>query len=128
MFKLSISSKRNLQGVNTKLIDVINLALTISLIDFGIPKDGGLRTAEQQNALFKAGKSQLDGYVKKSNHQTGNAFDVFAYIDGKASWDKVHLTVVADAIMQAADKLGVGLTWGGNWKTFVDMPHFELKQ
>lgn len=126
-FKLSSTSKMRLEGVNPVLIKVINRALEITTIDFGIPKHGGLRTAEEQNALFKDGKSQLDGYKKKSNHQTGNAFDVFAYVDGKASWDKAHLTAVADAIFQAADELGVKLTWGGHWKNFVDMPHFELK-
>lgn len=127
-FKLGNSSRKNLQGVNQKLIEVIEMALCITKIDFGIPKDGGLRTAEQQNALFKAGKSQLDGYAKKSNHQTGNAFDVFAYIDGKASWDEQALTHIASSIMEAAEIIGVELTWGGSWKSFKDMPHFELKK
>lgn len=126
MFKLSTTSKMRLEGVNQKLIGVINLALTISLVDFGIPTDGGLRTAERQNELFKAGASKLDGYSKKSRHQSGNAFDVFAYVDGKASWDELHLTHVATAILSAASQLGVPLKWGGHWRNFKDMPHFEL--
>lgn len=127
-FALSASSKRNLHGVTPKLIEVIELALTITGIDFGIPKDGGLRTAAQQNELFKARKSQLDGYSKKSNHQTGNAFDVFAYVNGKASWDESHLTHVATAILSAASQLGVPIKWGGHWRNFKDMPHFELAE
>ena len=35
----------------------------------------GLRTAEEQKKLFKKGRSKLDGVVKKSQHQTGNAID-----------------------------------------------------
>lgn len=127
-FKLGTNSIQNLDGVNSALYKVIERALTISKIDFGIPRDGGLRTAERQNELFKDKKSMLDGFAKKSNHQTGNAFDVFAYVDGKASWDEYHLHQVATAVLAAASQLGVPLVWGGHWNNFVDMPHFELKR
>ena len=126
MFKLGTNSIQNLDGVNSELYKVIELALTISKVDFGIPRDGGLRTAERQNELYKDKKSQLDGFIKKSNHQTGNAFDVFAYVDGKASWDEYHLHEVATAVLAAASQLGVALVWGGHWRNFIDMPHFEL--
>ena len=125
-FKLGTKSIQNLDGVNSDLFKVISLALTITKVDFGIPSDGGLRTDEEQNELYKAGKSQLDGYIQESNHQTGNAFDVFAYVDGKASYKKEHLYEVATAILAAASQLGIAIRWGGHWKNFVDMPHFEL--
>lgn len=127
-FKLGETSKKRLQGVNPKLIKVIELALTITKIDFGIPMDGGLRTDERQNELFKLGASKLDGFNKKSRHQFGEAFDVFAYIDGKANWDEDKLTHIATAILAAASQLGVSLEWGGHWRSFVDMPHFEIKR
>ena len=134
MFKLSTTSKMRLEGVNPRLAGVINLALTISLVDFGIPKDGGLRTAERQNELYQQGRTtpgnivtHLDGYERVSVHQSGNAFDVFAYVDGKASWDELHLTHVATAILSAASQLGVPLRWGGHFKPGGwDKPHFEL--
>ena len=125
-YKLSSTSKQRLEGVNPRLIDVINRALEITNIDFGIPADGGLRTPKRQNELFKQGLSQLDGYKKLSNHQTGRAFDVFAYVDGKASWDELHLTHVATAILAAASQIGVPLRWGGHWRNFKDLPHFEV--
>ena len=126
-FVLGTRSRSRLQGVDRRLVDVIELALTISLIDFGIPADGGVRTAERQHELFKDGKSKLDGFNRKSKHQTGKAFDVFAYVDGKASWDHLHLTHVATAILAAASRLGVPLRWGGHFKpNGWDMPHFEL--
>lgn len=124
-FHLSKRSQRHLAGVSPDLVAVITRALEISKIDFGIPVSGGVRTAEQQLALYNAGKSKADGYSKRSIHQTGDAFDVFAYVDGKASWDEDHLTHVAAAILQAASELGVKLQWGGFWKGFVDMPHFQ---
>ena len=125
-FKFSATSVKRMAGVNAKLVDVAELALELSPIDFGIPELGGLRSADQQLLLFLNGKSQLDGTQKRSNHQSGNALDVFAYVDGKASWDENHLTTVAAAMLEAASQLGVKLSWGGHWKNFKDMPHFEV--
>ena len=127
MYKLSSSSKKNIQGIDTRSIEIINEALKITVIDFGIPSGGGLRTAEQQKVMFDKKVSKCDGTVNKSYHQTGKAFDVYAYVDGKASWDRYHLTQVAAAILQAAASLGYKLHWGGLFKSFVDMPHFEIR-
>ena len=128
MYKLKPSkSKERLQGIDPRLISIINEALKISVIDFGIPGDGGLRTAERQKELFDKKVSECDGTINKSYHQTGKAFDVYAYVDGKASWDRYHLTQVAAAILQAAAMLGYQLRWGGLFKSFVDMPHFEIR-
>lgn len=127
MYKLSNRSKERLEGVDTRVIAIIDLALTISNIDFGIPANGGLRDAATQRNLFKSGVSKCDGIDKKSSHQSGLAFDVYAYVDGNANWDRYNLTQVAAAILQAAGALGFELEWGGLWKGFTDMPHFELK-
>ncbi len=131
MFKLSKSSKQRREGVDHRLIEISDLAIQISIVDFGIPGDGGLRTAQRQNELFKEGKSKADGYDKKSNHQSdddgyGKALDFYAYVNGKASWETEHLAMVAAAFLQAASMLGYELKWGGLWKTFKDMPHVEL--
>jgi peptidoglycan L-alanyl-D-glutamate endopeptidase CwlK len=126
MFKLGKASKRNLKGVNSMLIAVIERALQISNVDFGIPSTGGVRTAEQQYKLYCNGKSKRDGNIKKSKHQSGNAFDIFAYVDGKASYEVEHLALCATAILQAANELGISVYWGGHWRNFKDMPHFEL--
>lgn len=125
-FALSRNSKSNMAGVNPKLVAIVERAIQITKMDFGIPSLGGLRTAEEQHKLFLDGKSTLDGYKKKSNHQSGNAIDVFAFYNGKASWDEYHLALVCCAMMQAASELKIGLRWGGHWNNFVDMPHFEL--
>ncbi len=125
-FGFSKSSLKHREGIDTRLIEILDRAIEITVIDFGIPKDGGLRSAERQNELCLEGLSMCDGYVKPSNHQTGNAFDVYAYVDGKASWQSEHLAYVAAAILQASCELGYQLKWGGLWTSFVDMPHFEL--
>lgn len=115
-----------MSGVSVRLQEICELALTISKVDFGIPSSGGLRTAEQQGGLFKAGKSKCDGYLNLSNHQSGNALDFYAYVNGRASWDDLHLAMVATAFLQAASQLGYNLSWGGNFRNFKDFPHVEL--
>lgn len=127
MFKLSNTSKERLKGVDSRIFEIIDLTLDITKVDFGIPGSGGLRATEEQNKLYQDGVSKCDGYTDKSYHQTGKAFDVYAYVDGKATWDTLYLTQVAAAILQAASMLQYKLEWGGNWKGFVDMPHFQLK-
>jgi peptidoglycan L-alanyl-D-glutamate endopeptidase CwlK len=126
-FSFSEKSLNRMSGVNWQIIEVAKLALSISSIDFGIPRHGGLRTAEEQQQLFNDKASQLDGTIKKSYHQSGMALDVFAYVDGKASWDECHLTIIAAAMLEAANRLSVNMRWGGHWANFKDMPHFEVR-
>ena len=126
-FKLGKNSIKNLTGVDGRLIEIADLAITLSNIDFGIPSTGGLRSTEDQAKLFTEGVSKADGRTNKSYHQSGKAVDLYAYVDGKASWDKLHLALCAAAMLQAAAQLGYPLRWGGNWKSWQDMPHFELK-
>lgn len=127
-YKFSQSSLDNRAGVDYRLIEISDRAIQLTRVDFGIPGTGGLRTAQQQHDLFKMGKSNADGFSDKSYHQTGRALDVYAFVDGKASWEKEHLAMVATAMLQAANELGYPLEWGGLWKSFVDMPHFQLPE
>ena len=116
-FKLSERSEQRLIGVDLRLHEVIELALKLTKIDFGIPQYGGRRTPEEQAALYRANRSQRDGYSKKSYHQTGLAVDLYAYIDGKASWEPKHLAMVACAMLQAASILGYQLECGILWES-----------
>jgi len=127
-FKFSKRSLERMDGVHDDLVRVAHYALAISKVDFGIPEYGGLRTAEQQRTLFNDGKSKADGVRNKSYHQTGRALDVYAFVDGRASWDEHHLAMVAAAMLQAASHCGVALEWGGLWRSFIDMPHFQIRE
>ena len=126
MYQFSALSIDRMTGVNTRLIEITHRAIELSRVDFGIPGDGGVRTAERQRQLFDERRSKCDGVNKVSEHQSGRALDVYAYVNRKATWDEAHLTTVAAAMLQAASELGYGLQWGGHWQTFCDMPHFQL--
>ena len=126
MFKFSTTSNKRRAGVDPRLIQISDRALEISVVDFGIPNHGGIRTAEEQYRLFLDGKSRADGTNDLSYHQSGKALDFYAFVDGKASWYPGHLAMVASAFLQAAAELGYRLTWGGLWKpvkTTSGVPH-----
>ena len=92
-FELGKNSINNMAGIDDRLIDIAELAITLSPIDFGIPSSGGLRSIEDQAALYTSGKSKCDGRT----------------------------------MLQASAQLGYELKWGGLWKSWQDMPHFELR-
>lgn len=115
-------SNSKLEGVDERLIRVATLALQLSPVDFGITE--GVRTLERQKELVKAGASR----TLKSKHLEGKAIDVVAYVSGKVAWDWPLYEKIAKAFKQAADELDVKITWGGNWATFKDGPHFQLEE
>lgn len=125
-FSLSKRSKKNRKGIDPRLIEISDLAIKITVVDFGHPSDSGIRTAKRQYELFLDKKSKADGYDRLSYHQSGLALDFYAYVNGKASWNKKHLAMVAAAHLQAASLLGYKLKWGGLWKNFKDYPHIQL--
>ena len=132
MFKLSNNSLKHLEGVDPKIISICELAITMTNVDFGIPSTGGLRTTADQAKLFADGKSRADGVKHKSYHQSGMAFDVYAYVNGNASWEQEHLAMVAVAMLQAASALQIQLESGTLWTPKAgsfygwDMAHYQL--
>lgn len=119
-FKLSNRSIEKMTGVHPDLVRVVNEAIKITPIDFGITC--GLRTIAQQRVLVATGKSQ----TLNSRHLTGHAVDVVAMIDGKASWEMKDYKTIALAFKRAAKSLGIPIKWGGDFLGFPDGPHFEL--
>lgn len=128
MYKLSSRSLKNLEGVHPDLVRVVKRALEVSSLDFTVIE--GLRDIETQRKYVARGASK----TMKSRHlkQTdgyGHAVDIYPYYDGSvqvhAPFSKFKL--VANAMKTAASELGVKITWGGDWKTFVDGPHYQIE-
>lgn len=147
-FRLSQRSRKNLEGVKQPLVDVVDLAIELTNVDFGVIE--GVRTKERQKQLVDAGASQ----TMNSKHLTGDAIDVMAYIGSRGSWESTLYPVIADAFKEAAQTLNVPIRWGGAWtvsdlrlwagsseeamwsyvearrskgsRPFLDMGHFEL--
>lgn len=120
MYQLSQRSLRNLEGVHPDLIRVVELAIRITSVDFGITE--GLRTLDRQRYLVSSGAST----TMRSRHLTGHAVDLVAYLDGEVRWDWPLYDRLALAMKDAAETLGVPIEWGGDWTHFKDGPHFQL--
>ena len=120
-WKLSQRSRDRLVGVHPSLQILMKAALEESPLDFGITE--GLRTLETQKLYFENGKSQ----TMNSKHLKGLAVDIAVYVDGKVTWNLEHYKTVAAHIKKVALDLKIPIVWGGDWKSFIDGPHFELK-
>jgi peptidoglycan L-alanyl-D-glutamate endopeptidase CwlK len=108
-FKLSRRSLDRLEGIDERLQAVVKQAITLSKTDFGVIQ--GMRTLEQQKELVAKGASQ----TMKSKHLEGKAFDIMAYVNGRASWELNLYDDLADAIKEAATIVGVPIRWGAAW-------------
>jgi peptidoglycan L-alanyl-D-glutamate endopeptidase CwlK len=127
MYTFGERSMAELNTCHPDLIRIATEAIKICPVDFGI--SDGNRSIEQQQQYFKEGKSKLDGINKKSKHNYNPslAFDFYAFVDGKLTYNQKHMSMIAGCILAVANQLGIEITWGGLWKGFVDMPHIELK-
>lgn len=95
----------------------------------------GTRTWDQQRALYaqgrtKPGKVVTNAPAGKSVHNYGLAVDIVLIIDGKtASWDTLK-DFDGDKVADWMEVVRIfkkhGMEWGGDWKSFKDMPHFQM--
>ncbi len=93
------------------------------------------RSKARQEKLFaaKATKTMNSRHIPKvpyhkwyGSKKLSHAADFFVTVDGKARWDWPLYVIAATHIKEVANKLGIAVVWGGDWKSFKDGPHFEL--
>jgi peptidoglycan L-alanyl-D-glutamate endopeptidase CwlK len=97
-----------------------------ALIGITIRIISGTRTYEEQNALYAKGRTAPGPKVTNarggySNHNFGIAFDIGVF-EGSAYLGESPKYKAVGAI-----GLELGLDWGGNWKSFRDEPHYQLR-
>jgi len=147
-YRLSKRSLKNLEGVDSRLVEVVNIAIKLSTVDFAVIE--GLRTIERQKQLVAAGASQ----TLKSKHIKGEAVDLMAFIGSRGSWELNLYDEIADAMREGAIQVGIPIRWGAAWtvsdirkwkgtmesamnryidvrrsegkRPFIDAPHFEI--
>jgi len=125
-------SQKSLEKINnplfhSKLRLLLTEAIQNSPLDFTVIET--VRTKEKQQDYYKKGVSK----TLKSRHipecnKSGmcEAFDIAPY---PVDWQNLEqFKLLAAHIKKTADKLNINIQWGGDWKTFIDMPHFELKR
>ena len=152
-FRLSQRSMDKLEGVHPAMTGVVERAIQITDVDFGVTQ--GIRTLDEQKANVAAGRSQ----TMKSKHLLqedgfSHAVDVVAYVGPNVSWELNLYDNIWDAFKQAAEETGAAIKWGAAWsegdirsypgsaedammayvdlrrsqgrRPFIDAPHFEL--
>ncbi|ASW73938.1 hypothetical protein IQ37_18730 [Chryseobacterium piperi] len=140
-YRLGARSLRNLEGVHPNLQKIIKTAISDSPVDFTVVE--GLRTTARQQALFAQGRTQpgprvtnVDGIRRRSNHQAkpdgfGHAVDIYPYFLGQVQVNHKdtikNLRLIAGHIKKVARSLNLEISWGGDWRSFYDPPHFELR-
>lgn len=135
--KLDARSERNIQtllpNVRKEFVDLLMLAKKRAA-DFGcdVRAISGNRTYDEQDALYAKGRTAPGPKVTNakggfSNHNFGIAvdlgvFEAGEYLDSEnpSKAETVHL-----AIAEAVKVSGLVLEWGGDWKSFRDIPHWE---
>ncbi|MFN8993683.1 MAG: M15 family metallopeptidase [Pseudomonadota bacterium] len=117
---IAASDLLKLHGVNPAIVRVLMRAARDGAPRFAVIE--GTRTVARQRELVARGASK----TMKSRHIHGFAVDIAPVIAGKISWDWPAYYPLAKAIKAAAAAEGVALTWGGDWRTFKDGPHWEL--
>lgn len=119
-FAFGARSLKRLEGVHPDLVKVMKRAIGYSTIDFTVLE--GMRTLATQKKYFASGATR----TMNSRHLTGHAVDIAPVIGGKVRWDWPLYYEIAKAVKKAAAELNIPITWGGDWKSFRDGPHWEL--
>lgn len=98
--------------------DVMRLLAMAFNSGFVVTLGEAFRTPEQQQIHMQAGRSK----TMASNHLDRRAIDLnFFTADGELCYDKAVLQPLGDFW----ESLHPNNRWGGNWKSFKDIPHFE---
>lgn len=119
MYKFSKTSQEKLSTCHPNLQKILNIV--INYYDFTVLE--GHRSHERQQKLLAEGKTTLK--VSKHNKTPSMAVDIAPY---PIDWNNTdRFKQLAKFIKCTAQALDIPITHGGDWKTFKDYPHFELK-
>lgn len=101
------------------LLDVCKLISYATNLGFVVTGGELWRTAEQQAIYVKTGRSK----TMASNHLRRCAIDLNFFQRGELCYDRVALRPIGE-YWESLDEKN---SWGGNWNSFKDVPHFERR-
>jgi len=85
----------------------------------------GFRSELEQNEAYTRGNSKLRWPRSMHNVMPSAAMDLAPY---PIDWNNLkRFEDLAGVILDIAEANKTPITWGGNWATFRDYPHFELR-
>lgn len=85
----------------------------------------GHRGQKEQDEAFEKGFSKLKWPHGNHNKMPSMAVDVCPL---PVNWDDIEaFKKFAEVVKCHNAKLGLNVTWGGDWASFKDYPHWEIK-
>lgn len=89
----------------------------------------GTRTYAEQDVLFAKRPVVTRARGGQSNHNFGIAFDVGIFVKGQyyTGSTRVQEKAYDDLAKLIKPAMGSTLEWGGDWKSIVDKPHYQLR-
>jgi len=91
----------------------------------------GFRNQQEQDKAYADGRSKLKFPHSKHNTSPSLAVDIVPF---PVDWDDIDRFKELAAIvkeewstMPESEKLRYELVWGGDWATFRDLPHWEIR-
>ena len=124
MFRFGRRSRKRLEGVDAKLVNVLNELIKIMYVTV----IEGVRSEKRQLELLKKGATK----VKYSKHMSGKAVDIAPYpIDWE---DRERFHYMGGMLRGIGQQLGIRVRWGGDWDSdgeikdnnFDDLVHVEI--
>lgn len=86
----------------------------------------GHRAQAEQDEAFRIGVSKVRWPSSRHNSTPSQAVDAVPF---PVDWgNKKRFEELAMVVKEVADELDVKISWGGDWKTFKDLPHYELEK
>lgn len=85
----------------------------------------GTRTYAEQNKLYAQKPKVTNAKGGQSNHNFGIAFDIGIF-KGKTYYTGKNSTETKAYVELSKLIKPVGLEWGGDWKSIIDTPHYQL--
>lgn len=108
-YTLGKKSLKELEGVDPKLVAVVQRAIELTEVDFAV--HDGIRTIKEQKRLVEQGFSQ----TMRSKHLDGKAVDLVPWVDGNLRWWWPEIYKIAAAMYLAAREQGTSIIWGCVW-------------
>ena len=109
-----------LKKVNATIADAKKEGIDLRVLE-------GFRTPARQRIYYQQGRTSPGAIITHTKqgfsfHNHGWAVDLYEFKDG--------LPVIKSKNWNKIGRLGKrhGLVWGGDWKSFVDKPHFQLRR
>ncbi len=120
-------SERNIATLHPKVRPLARqLVIDAAMQGIAIKVTSGTRTYAEQDALYEQGRTKPGRIVTNarggaSNHNHGIAFDVTVFDGATPKYEGSEYKKVG------AIGKRLGLSWGGDWVSMNDEPHFELR-